>query len=232
MEETARAAVLRLRPLARLARAHVLGDIRVLTDPEARRRTSDPARPKCPPRGPSWHSRSTCARSPLPAGMQRRSASPCPRRYRRPQRTRKVPSLGVWAVATMGAPYRSTSWPSAAAAPRMMGPKNVSTLSAAAKVWTKVGARKKTSEGVGGCGAVVVPVPSGSSEPASAVNILEPWGDSPAPPRAAVEGVPPPPWALANVAAAVRRVTAHRARTAASTACSGASRPRREKSSC
>ncbi len=36
MEETARAAVLRLRPLARLASAHVLGDIKVLTDPEGK----------------------------------------------------------------------------------------------------------------------------------------------------------------------------------------------------
>ena len=36
MEETARAAVLRLRPLARLARAHVLCDIKVLTYPEGK----------------------------------------------------------------------------------------------------------------------------------------------------------------------------------------------------
>ena len=36
MEETARAAMLRLRPLARLTRAHVLGDIKVLTNPEGK----------------------------------------------------------------------------------------------------------------------------------------------------------------------------------------------------
>jgi hypothetical protein len=36
MEETTRAAVLRLRPLARLARAHVLGHVKVLPDPEGK----------------------------------------------------------------------------------------------------------------------------------------------------------------------------------------------------
>jgi hypothetical protein len=36
MEETTRAAVLRLRPLARLARAHVLGHVKVLPYPEGK----------------------------------------------------------------------------------------------------------------------------------------------------------------------------------------------------
>ena len=81
-----------------------------------RRRGAAPAtpswpRPKCPRSGPSWHSRSTCSRSPPPAGMQRRSVSPCPRRYSRPQRTRKVPPFGARAGPTMGAPSLSTSWP-------------------------------------------------------------------------------------------------------------------------
>ncbi len=53
-----------------------------------------------------------------------------------------------------------------------MGPKTASTVSSAAKVWTKVGERKKPSEGTGGDGAGVVPVPSDSSAPASAMNIL------------------------------------------------------------
>jgi hypothetical protein len=70
-----------------------------------------------------------------------------------------------------GVPRRSTSVPSAAAAPRMMGPKTASTASSAAKIWTNVGKRKRSSEGISGDGAVVVPVPSGSSAPASARNI-------------------------------------------------------------
>ena len=53
-----------------------------------------------------------------------------------------------------------------------MGPKTASTTSAAAKVWTNVGERKKSAEGTGGGGAIVVPVPSDSSAPSSAMNIL------------------------------------------------------------
>ena len=69
----------------------------------------------------------------------------------------------------MGVPSRSTSLPSAAAAPRMMGPK---TLSSAAKVWRNVGERKRSSEGTGGNGAGFVPVPNDSYAPASVMNIL------------------------------------------------------------
>ena len=69
--------------------------------------------------------------------------SGCPRRYSRPQRTRNVPPFGARAGTTMGAPSRSTSWPSAAAAPRTMGPKRVSTASPAARVWTNVDERKR-----------------------------------------------------------------------------------------
>jgi hypothetical protein len=60
---------------------------------KTRRRASDPvlARPKCPPSGPSCHSRSTCVLSPPPLGMHSLSAEPCPRRYSRPHRTRNTP---------------------------------------------------------------------------------------------------------------------------------------------
>ena len=52
------------------------------------------------------------------------------------------------------------------------------------------------------------------------------------PPLSGVSGSASPPWAFANVAAAVLWVLAHRAQMAASTAGAGASRPSREKSSC
>ena len=77
----------------------------------------------------------------------------------------------------------------------------------------------------------MVPVPSDSSEPASAMNILVHGGDSPSPPGARVEGTAPPSWALANVAAASCRVAAHLARTAASIDGAGAAPRRPEKSS-
>ena len=56
MEEPARAAVLRLGALTRLARTYSVTSTSWPTQ-EARRCTSDPvlARPKCPPSGPSWH---------------------------------------------------------------------------------------------------------------------------------------------------------------------------------
>ncbi len=40
--------------------------------------------------------------SPTPAGIHRRSVTPCPRRYRRPQRTRNVPPFGAQAEAVVG----------------------------------------------------------------------------------------------------------------------------------
>jgi hypothetical protein len=107
-----------------------------------------------------------------------------------------------------------------------MGPKTASTLSSAAKVWTNVGERRRSSEGTGGDGAIVAPVPSDSSAPASAMNILLHGGDS-ALPLGGVEGIASPPWTSANVAAASRLVAAHLARTAASLAGTGVSRPSR-----
>ena len=87
---------------------------------KAGRHTSEPVL-ACPTSGPSRHSRSTCASSPPPAGMQSRSASPWQRRKRRQQRTRNVPRLGVFKFvrSTRGAPSWSTwtSMTKAAAAP-------------------------------------------------------------------------------------------------------------------
>ena len=71
----------------------------------------------------------------------------------------------------MRVPSRSTRLPSAAAAQRTMGPKTSSTASAAAKVWTNVCERKKSSKGTGGDGAVVIPVLTNSSAPSSAMNL-------------------------------------------------------------
>jgi hypothetical protein len=56
---------------------------------------------------------------------------------------------------------------SAAAAPRTMCPKTAPTASTAAKVWTNVGDRTRSSVGTGDDGAVVVPVSSDSSAPPS-----------------------------------------------------------------
>ena len=55
----------------------------------------------------------------------------------------------------------------------MIGPKNLLTAISIAKVWTNVGKRKRSAEGVGGGGAGVVPVPSSRSDPARAINIQE-----------------------------------------------------------
>jgi hypothetical protein len=54
----------------------------------------------------------------------------------------------------------------------MMGPKTASTVSSYAKALTNVGDRKTSFEGTCGDEAVVVPVPSDSSAPASATDIL------------------------------------------------------------
>ncbi len=72
---------------------------------------------------------------------------------------------------------------SAAAAPRTMCPKTAPTASTAAKVWTNVGDRTRSSVGTGDDGVVVVPVSS----------------DSSAPPLDEVEGIASPPWTSANV---------------------------------
>ncbi len=173
VEEPARAAVLGFGALARLARSHVLGDIDVLAHPkgEAKNQRPGPGSPQVPPER-AVVTLAEHLRAQPPAGGLAWSTSPCPRRCSRPQRTRNVPPFGARAGATTGTRSRSTSWPSAAAAPRTMGPKSASTARSTAKVWTKVGERKRSSEGAGGDGARVVPVPSDGSAPASATKIL------------------------------------------------------------
>ena len=115
----------------------------------------------------------------------------------------------------------STSLPSAAAAQSTIGPKFASTASSSAKVWTNARERNRSSGGTGGGGAVFVPVPSYSSEPFSATNILVHRGDSSVSPLGGVEGIwlegiAFPLWTLANVAFAIRvRVAVHLVRTAA-----------------
>ena len=130
-QEPQRAAVLGLGALVSLTRAHILRHVDVLAHPKSDRWTCELvlASPKClPNNGPAWNSRSICARSPPPAGMQRRSVSPCPRRYRSPHLTRNVPPFSARARSVTGPPNRSTSAPSAAAAPRMIGPKTAATV--------------------------------------------------------------------------------------------------------
>ena len=109
----------------------------------------------------------------------------------------------------------------------MIGLKSASSASSFDSAWTNDGERKRSSEGIGGDGAAVVPVQSGSSAPASAMNIPAPGGISLPPPRVGSCVC----WTFANATAVARRVVAHLARTAASTAGMGASWPRR-KSSC
>jgi hypothetical protein len=104
---------------------------------KTRRRTSYPvlARPKCPPSVPSWHSRSTCARSP-PPGMQSRSASPMPAAVQQAAAHQECHALrSVGGGGEMyAAPVHKRDEPRAGAAPRMMGPKIASTARSAAKV--------------------------------------------------------------------------------------------------
>ena len=85
MEEPARAAVRRLDALVRLLRAHVLSELAILAHPEGKAPHQRPrltayaqSAPRAGRQGNIW-SRSTCAHSPPPEGMQRRSAAPCSR---------------------------------------------------------------------------------------------------------------------------------------------------------
>ena len=61
--------------------------------------------------------------------------------------------IDVRAGSMTGVPFKSTSLPKAAAAPRRMCLKIGSRSSSVAKVWTNVGERKKSFEGTGGSGA-------------------------------------------------------------------------------
>ena len=78
MEEAARAAVLRLGPLARLARAHVLGDIDVLTHPDGEAANQRPrlGPPEVPPERPVVALAEHLRPQTPPSGDARRSAAP------------------------------------------------------------------------------------------------------------------------------------------------------------
>ena len=127
-----------------------------------------------------------------------------------------------------GAP--AVDWPSYAAAPRMMGPNMTSASSSTARVWTKVGDRKRSSAGTGGVGAVVVPVPRCSSVPAKVTNMLADGGSDEGPARR-VGRMPATRRSAVKAADAAWRLASQPARTEARAADIGASLPRREKSS-
>ena len=172
MEEAARAAVLRLSALARLARADVLGDVDVLAHPEGEALRQRP-RLGSPEiflqRAIVAVAKYLCAQP--AAGGGRRGGPPRPARAGTGGHSAPGTSH-LWAGPAMGMPSLFTSLPNAAAAPRTMGTKIASTASSSAQVWTSTGERNRSSEGTRGAGAVVVPVSGNSSEPASATNIL------------------------------------------------------------
>ena len=241
MLEPARAAVLRLGALAGLARAHVHGDVDVLAHPEGeaphqRPRLGSPEVPSGPSwhsrstcaehlrAGPSWHSRSTYALSPPPAGMmQSLSASPC--RGARPQRTRNVPPRGVFVrfneepvdERTQGRHRACTIGPKS----RLGAP---STVPGRTTVRERGRPRTPVATGQPLCRSLLL---SGSSAPASAMNIPAPGGIcSPPGGGGSVWGIVSL-LAVANATAAARRLVTHRAQTAASIRRGGSVAPRR-----
>ena len=79
----------------------------------------------------------------------------------------------------------------------MIGSRSASSARSFESAWTKDGERKRSSEGTGGDGAAVAPVPSGRSAPASATNRLAPGGGmTPPRGRACVLGISSPPLDL------------------------------------
>ncbi len=112
VEEPSRAAVFRLGALARLAQAHVFGDINVLPHPkgEAAHQLPRLGPPEVSPERPVVALLEHLCAQPPPAGMQRRSAAPCLLQYSRQQRTKNVPPFGVQVGQAIGWPSRSTSW--------------------------------------------------------------------------------------------------------------------------
>ena len=203
-----------------------------------RRRPSPPRGRHAAPATPSWLARSPCRA--VVALAEHLHALPAAGGDAEPVRLalaaaieeattyQKLPPQGMFVRSSRGAPCRSTSVPKAAAPPRMIGLKSASSASSFDSAWTKDGERKRSSEGTGGDGAAVVPVPSGSSAPASAMNIPAPGGICPSPWGGCVWGIASNPRNICETSAA-RRSVAHRARTAASTTGAGASRPRGEK---
>ena len=171
VDESPRAAMRGLGALTSLTSAYVFGHVDVLADPE--RKAVRHSTPGAPARvGPRQ--------------LEHKADPP------RPHRTRNVPPFEVLDVSTIAPPCRSTNLPSASAAPDIIGPNSVSVKSSAASFWTNAGDKKRSSEGTDGAGAVVAPVPSVSSAPASATNILVHVGDD-APPHRGSGGIMPSP---------------------------------------
>jgi len=163
--------VLRLGALARLARSHVLGDINVLAHPKGEAAHQRPrlGPPEVSPERaivalaknlraqPAAGGDAEAVRLTLPAAVQEAAThQECP------------------ALRSAGGLDDGGTNPvhELAERRRRAAPKTASTVSSAAKAVTNVGERKKSFEGTGGDGAVVVPVPSASSAPASATNTL------------------------------------------------------------
>ena len=95
----------------------------------------------------------------------------------------------------------------------MIGSKGASSARSFESAWTNDGERKRSSEGTGGDGAAVAPVPSGRSAPASATNRLAPAGNDHPPGAGLCVGdfVFPPGPLRRNATAAARRAVAFRA---------------------
>ncbi len=174
MEEATRSAVLRLGPLARLARAHELGHVAVLPNAEGEAAHQLPrlGPAKVPPERPimvlAEHLRTHTAASGDAEPVHFTLAPP----VQQTAQHQKCPA--GWcprgledgcAVPVDGPAERPRR-------PRMMSPKKASTASSCTKVWTKAGARMWSADGTGVGGAGVVPVPRASSDPARATNIL------------------------------------------------------------
>jgi hypothetical protein len=141
MEEATWSAVLRLCPLARLARARVLRHVDILPNPEGQ---ASHQRPRLgPAKVPS--ERLVMA---LPEYLR---VQPAARGDAQPVHGALAPTVqqaashhegGAREAPRMAVPCLSTGLPSVAAAPRKMGPKKASTASSCTKDWTKAGARK------------------------------------------------------------------------------------------
>jgi hypothetical protein len=230
MDEATRSAMLRLGPLASLARPHVLGDVDVLPHPEGEAANQRPRlgpsevppewpvvalaenlRPQTPPRGDAQP-----VRGALPPTVQQ--ATP---HQKRPT------GRGVRGVGDCGAV------PVDGLAKRRRGPPHDRAEEGVRGQLPNQGLYKRwCQEVVDGRGRRG----RRGRRPRTEVqrrptNILFPGGDTP-PPPGLVEGMVSPSWTVANVAAATRRFAAHPARMVASTVEHGASRPRRENSSC
>ena len=166
VQQSARAAVLSLGALARLARPHVLGDVDVLAHPEG---DATHQRPRL---GPSEASpeRAVVAlaeRSRAQPGSQwdaQAVGHALPATVQQTAAYQERPSLRSVGGAVAGDGRAETAHALAerrGSAARTMGPKTASTTSAAAEVWTKVGEREKASEGTDAAG------PSSSLFPAT-----------------------------------------------------------------